>query len=98
MSQANDIKIELDQDNSRFIGSVDGHDCVLDFRLAADRVAMTSVRVPEAAGGRGIAGQLTRHALDWARARGLKVDPVCPYVKTWIQRHPDYQDLLLSGS
>jgi hypothetical protein len=52
------------------------------------------VRVPDAVGGRGLAGQLTRHALDWARDEGLKVRPVCPYVATWIERHPDYQGLV----
>lgn len=94
MTNTSDLNIQHDLQRGRFVATVDGHDCVLEFKLSADRVAMTAVRVPDAVGGRGIAGQLTRHALDWARSEALKVDPVCPYVKTWIKRHPDYQDLL----
>jgi len=72
---------------------VEGETCVLEFTRSGDVVSMNSVRVPDAVGGRGLAGQLTQHALDWARSESLKVKPVCPYVKTWIQRHPEYQDL-----
>ena len=73
---------------------VDGHVCVLDYRRDGSVLSLNSVRVPSDVGGRGIAGRLTRHALDWARTHGLSVRPVCPYVAAWIQRHPDYADLL----
>ena len=34
---------------------------------------------------------LARHVLDYAAAQGLKVDPQCPFIKAWIDRHPAYQ-------
>ncbi len=89
-----DQTIERDDQAGRFSMSVDGERCVLDFRREDDLVDMTRVLVPDAVGGRGIAGRLTRHALDWARAEGLKVRPTCPYVSAWIERHADYQDLV----
>ena len=85
--------IELDRDAGRFSIEEDGHAGVLDFDLTDGVMAINSVRVPDAIGGRGIAARLTRQALDQARADGLGVDPICPYVKRWIDRHPDYQDL-----
>lgn len=97
MSNANSLDIRLDPDRNCFLANVDGHDCLLEFSRDSAVIVMTSVRVPEAVGGRGIAGELTRHALDWTRSHGLKVDPACPYVRTWIQRHSDYQDLLISA-
>lgn len=87
-------EIQLELDAGRFSMVVEGETCVLEFSRSGDVVSMNSVRVPDAVGGRGIAGRLTQHALDWARSEGLKVKPICPYVKTWIKRHPDYQDLL----
>ncbi|AKS42063.1 GNAT family N-acetyltransferase [Wenzhouxiangella marina] len=86
--------IHFNEADSRFELTVDGHLCVLEMRLGDGMARMLSVRVPKAVGGQGLAGRLTRHALDWAREQGLKVDPACPYVDTWIQRHPEYQDLL----
>jgi uncharacterized protein len=44
--------------------------------------------------GRGLGGRLARQVLDTARERGLEVLPYCPFIRGWIQRHPDYLDLV----
>ena len=43
---------------------------------------------------RGLGSQLVRGALDDARARGLTVRPVCPFVQWFIETHDGYRDLL----
>jgi len=88
------MDIDHNPEANRFETVVDGHECVLDYRLDADTIAMNRVYVPPPVEGRGIAGTLTRHALDHSRAQGWKVIPRCPYVKAWIQRHPDYANLV----
>ncbi len=90
----NDSKIELDLERGRFTLAVDGGVAELGFTRSDQRVMLNHVRVPEAAGGKGIAGLLTRHALDWVRNQGARAVPICPYVRSWIDRHPDYQDLV----
>jgi predicted GNAT family acetyltransferase len=50
--------------------------------------------VPPELGGKGIASKLIRGALDQVRAEGLKVIAQCPFVKAFIDKHADYQDLL----
>ncbi|WP_375001695.1 GNAT family N-acetyltransferase [Aeromicrobium sp. CTD01-1L150] len=45
-------------------------------------------------GGHGYAGILVRSALDAEREAGHRVQAQCPYVKKFIQDHPEYQDLL----
>lgn len=47
--------------------------------------------VPEALSGHGIAGYLVKVILDCAAARKLRVKPTCPYVKSYIDKHPEYQ-------
>ncbi|MFF2298235.1 GNAT family N-acetyltransferase [Arthrobacter sp. NPDC058127] len=47
--------------------------------------------VSEAYAGKGLAAVLAKHALDDTIAAGLTIIPVCPYIKAWIRRHPDYQ-------
>jgi uncharacterized protein len=44
--------------------------------------------------GSGLAGQLARATLDDIRARHLSVLPSCPYIRSWIGKHPDYADLV----
>lgn len=44
--------------------------------------------------GQGLASELVAEALDDIRVRGKKVVPTCPYVARFIDKHPDYADLL----
>lgn len=45
-------------------------------------------------GGRGLAAVVAKAALDDIRARGWKVIPSCPYVAAYVEKHPDYADLV----
>ena len=45
--------------------------------------------------GQGLGARLVAGALDDIRARGLRVVPICPFVRTYIRRHPDYADLVV---
>jgi hypothetical protein len=44
--------------------------------------------------GQGIGSGLVKQALDAARAQNLKVVPMCSFVRGYIERHAEYQDLL----
>ncbi|MVW73635.1 GNAT family N-acetyltransferase [Bordetella sp. 15P40C-2] len=88
------LSIEHDEPNGRFETRVDGHACVLDYQLRDSTMIIQHTGVPGAVGGRGIAAQLTRYALDTARARGWRVLPLCSYAVAYIARHSDYQDLV----
>jgi predicted GNAT family acetyltransferase len=79
---------------SRFEATVDGQLCIADYRLRGRVMVMPHTVVPPALQGRGIAAELVRRALDWARAEGLKVEPLCSYVALYMRRHPETQDLL----
>ncbi|MET0789518.1 MAG: GNAT family N-acetyltransferase [Cellulomonas sp.] len=57
-------------------------------------VVFTHTEVDPKFEGQGIASILVRAALDAVRESGRDVVAFCPYVKAWIARHPDYQDLV----
>jgi len=57
-------------------------------------IVLLHTEVPPELRGHGIAGQLARAALDHARAHGLRVKVKCPYVKAFLERHPEYQVLV----
>lgn len=43
--------------------------------------------------GQGIGSALARTALDDARERGLRVLATCPFIHSWMGRHPEYGEL-----
>jgi hypothetical protein len=57
-------------------------------------ITIVHTEVPPELGGKGIGSRLIRGALDQVRAEGLKVIPQCPFVKAFIEKNADYQDLL----
>jgi predicted GNAT family acetyltransferase len=94
--------VEVDVDIER-IGTTEGHYRLtvdgsevgeLDFHQRGDVRVLPHVGVRPAYEGQGLAARLTRRALDDARADGVLVDPVCPYVAAYLRRHRDDQDLI----
>lgn len=65
-----------------------------EYRIADDVVTFTHTEMDDAFEGKGLGGKLARGALDDVRHRGLKVVPRCPFIAGWIERHPDYADLV----
>ena len=87
-----------DSATGRFETTVDGHSCVLEYRIRGTTLLLDHAEVPDAVGGRGIAAALTQYAMDSARARGMDVVPHCAYVAAWIRRHPAYADLVRTSA
>jgi predicted GNAT family acetyltransferase len=82
-------------EKQRFEADVgDGSLAIAEYRIGDGRIAFTHTEVPHAHGGRGIGTALIRFALNWARNRGLKVAPICPFVAAFIKAHVEEQDLL----
>jgi uncharacterized protein len=57
-------------------------------------VVFTHTKVFDAFEGKGVGGQLARGALDQVRRQGDKVVARCQFIAGWIEKHPDYADLL----
>lgn len=64
------------------------------YRLKGTSVDLIHTEVPEQYQGQGLGGRLASAALEWARASGLQVIPSCPYVRSFIGKHPEYADLV----
>ena len=82
------------QSRTRFELSLGDDMAVADYHLGHGTIAFTHTEVPSHLRGRGIAATLVRGALDASRERGLRVIPSCSYVADFIERNPEYQDLL----
>jgi hypothetical protein len=94
--QSQDITTVTDvPERSRYEIAVDGQLAgFADYRTSADRIVITHSEIDDAYQGRGLAGTLTRYALDDIRAKGLLVTPLCPYTSGYIRKHPEYVDLV----
>ncbi len=65
------------------------------YETAEDLIMFTHTEIVDAFEGQGVGSALARGALDSVRGDGTrKVLPRCPFIRGWIEKHPDYQDLV----
>ena len=86
--------IQHDPVTGVFTTQVDGEVAVLEYRREGDQMVIVHTGVPDAIGGRGIAGELVQAAFEYAKAQGWHVRPKCAYAAGWVERHPEYNQLL----
>ena len=78
----------------RFELEVEGHLAATYYKIADGVITFIHTEVPEELGGKGVGSKLVKGALDQVRSKGLKVIAQCPFVKAYIEKHPEYADLL----
>jgi uncharacterized protein len=78
----------------RYELAVDGHIAAAHYELADGVITFVHTEVPPELGGKGIGSKLVKGALDQARSDGLKVVAQCPFVRGYIDKHPDAADLV----
>jgi predicted GNAT family acetyltransferase len=82
-------------DEDRYEIEVDGELAgFAQYRERPEQIAFVHTEIDDRFEGRGLAGELIGFALDDARARKLAVLPFCPFVNGYLQRHPEYVDLV----
>jgi hypothetical protein len=89
MASVRDNKIQ-----SRFELNVEGQLAFANYRKTPSAVTITHTETPRALRGRGIASELVKGALELIRADGQKVIAGCGFVVNYLEKHPEYADLV----
>ncbi|MDZ4372641.1 MAG: GNAT family N-acetyltransferase [Phenylobacterium sp.] len=80
--------------HSRYELPVDGEMAVITYNLNPPNLMITETLVPQRLEGQGYASRLAKHVIADAKARGLVILPVCPYVSAYLQKHPEHADVV----
>jgi predicted GNAT family acetyltransferase len=86
--QDTDHRVTNNRAAGRFELAVDGEVAVLNYERRGDALVFVHTEVPPASRGRGLGEALVKAALEAARQEGVRVVPVCPFVRAYLQRHP----------
>jgi hypothetical protein len=98
MSAENAVMVTDNADGHRFEARLDGQLVgFAEYRLDGGTIVFTHTQVDDAAEGRGVGSALAVFGLDDARRRGLAVVPKCPFIRSYIERHPAYADLVAAS-
>jgi predicted GNAT family acetyltransferase len=94
---AETIDISNNTEESQYEAAVEGRKALAAYVREGEKVTFTHTEVPAELEGRGIASKLVTAALEDCRRHNLRVVPQCAYVAAWIERHPEYKDLVETG-
>lgn len=89
-----DIEVTNNRSAKRFETTMGDALAVLEYELKDGVLTLVHTGVPSVLEGKGIGGKLVKAALEFASEQGLKVVPLCPFVRSYIKRHQEYQRLL----
>lgn len=89
------MDVQRNEAEQRYVATNDDGDEAgqLTFEVDDGVIRLLHTAVDDAYEGQGVGGALARRALDDARRDGLQVDPQCGFVASYIERHPEYEDL-----
>ena len=90
------LNITNNEAENRFETTIQGYPAKLDYLLDNDTLVITHVGVHPELRGRGVAGQITKFALEYAKSKSLRVIPMCSYAAAYIHRNPQYLELTRS--
>ncbi len=89
------IEVSDERQRERYVIAVDGEPAgFAQYRDRGRAIAFVHTEIDDRHEGQGLGGRLVSAALDDVRSRGLAVLPFCPFVRSYIQRHPQYLDLV----
>lgn len=74
--------------SNRFEVQDSGETAFLDYKISEKTLSLLHSEVPGNIGGKGIANALAAHAFEFAAAEDLKILIYCPFITTYVKRHP----------
>lgn len=90
-----EVQIVPNSEQHRFEIHVDGVKAGhTEYVRKGDLVIFTHTEIDAAYEGQGLGSRLARGALDAVRAAGDPIVPLCPFVSAYVDRHPEYEDLV----
>ncbi len=81
-------------ENQQFQAKVNDELAYLEYRWLKKDLALMHTFVPESLEGKGLASALAKFALDYAKEKNLHIIVYCPFVGTYLKRHPEYNFLV----
>lgn len=80
----------------KFYIGIDNQECHLEYAKDNNVINLIHTFVPHNLRGKGIAGELVKATLTYAQENSIKVIPSCSYVAAYIQRHKEYEPLVVT--
>ena len=87
------IEVVHNPEKKRFEMQLGDQIAMVKYILGSSEMIFTHTEVPEAFEGHGVASKMAKVAIEYAKEKGMRIRPMCPYIAAYIKRHPEYQSI-----
>ena len=88
------MRVIDNKEKNRFETEVDGHLAIIEYSVMPNILSLNHTEVDRALAGKGVGGELVEKVLLELELRGLKVIPECPFIKRYIEKHPEWNSIV----
>lgn len=88
------MEVEHEQAKNRFVIRLEEGEAELAYLEGGQVLDLTHTFVPPENRGQGVGEALVEHAFSYAREHGYRVRPSCPFVKAWLEGHPEQRSVV----
>jgi len=82
---------------SQYEMNISGHLAKIEYSIKSGKIFLIHTDVPEELAGQGVASHLAREVFKIIEEQGIKIVPMCKFIKTFIRKHPEYHHLVATG-
>ncbi|QSE95898.1 GNAT family N-acetyltransferase [Fulvivirga lutea] len=95
----NNLNVEHSQKNERFFVNLKNSQAYVQYESEnLDILDLKETYVPKKARGKGVATSIVEHVLEHAQKENLQIIPSCPFVQDYIDRNPEYKELIIESA
>jgi len=87
-------KVIHEKESERFVINLEGNEVYVEYTMTGNEINLHHTFTDPALRGKGLAAQVVRAALEFAKENNLKVIPTCSYVQAFIAKNKEYQKLV----
>lgn len=87
-------KVTHEKDNERFVVYIEGNEVYVEYTMAGNEINLYHTFTDPVLRGKGLAAQVVRAALEFAKENNLKVIPTCSYVQAFMAKNDEYNELV----
>ncbi|OAD92219.1 acetyltransferase [Aequorivita soesokkakensis] len=92
-----EVKIKENKEKKRFEAEVENKLALIEYIRAEDKMYLTHTEVPSELEGKGIASSMAKQVLQQIKDENLKLVPLCPFIASYVKRHPEWKEILAEG-
>jgi predicted GNAT family acetyltransferase len=88
------MRVIDNKEKRRFETEVDGRLAFIEYTAMPNIVSLNYIEVDKVLEGNGVASEMAEKVLLQIEQRGLKIIPVCPFIKKYIKKHPEWETIV----